>query len=144
MVPEDGIATDPKTQRPMAYPTDTGGCLLETDASDVAIGAVLSQTQVGKLCTIAYASRSLNKAECKYCVTRKQLLPIVNFIQHFKHYLLGRQFKVQSDHQPLEWLFKLRDPSGQVGHWLEILSAYQFLVEYHPGKKHNNADGLSR
>ena len=64
----------------MAYPTDTGEYLLDTDASDVAIGAVLSQTQGGKLCTIAYASRSLNKAERKYCVTRKELLAIVNFI----------------------------------------------------------------
>ena len=60
----------------MAYPTDTGEYLLDTDASDVAIGAVLSQTQGGKLCTIAYASRSLNKAERKYCVTRKELLAI--------------------------------------------------------------------
>ena len=60
----------------MAYPTDTGKYLLDTDASDVAIGAVLSQTQGGKLCIIAYASRSLNKAERKYCVTRKELLAI--------------------------------------------------------------------
>ena len=110
----------------------------------MAIGAVLSQFQEEKLCTIAYASRSLNKAERKYCVTRKELLAIVNFVQHFRHYLLGRRFKIRSDHQPLKWMFNLRDPSGQVARWLEILSAYQFQVEYRPGKKHNNADGLSR
>ena len=48
------------------------------------------------------------------------------------------------NHQPLKWMFNIRDPSGQVARWLKILSAYQFQVEYGPGKKHNNADGLSR
>ena len=128
----------------MAYPTDTGEFLLDTDASDTAIGAVLSQQQNEILKTIAYASRSLTKCERRYCVTRKELLTIVNFTQHFWHYLLGRKFRVRSDHQPLRWLFKLRDPSGQVARWLEILSAYDFTVDYRQGKKHNNADGLSR
>ena len=128
----------------MAYPLDSGQYLLDTDASDVAIGAVLSQTQNGELKVIAYASRTLNKAERKYCVTRKELLAIVNFTQHFRHYLLGREFKVRSDHQPLKWLFNLKDPSGQVARWLEILAAYNFVIDYRPGKKHNNADGMSR
>ena len=128
----------------MAYPLDSGQYLLDTDASDVAIGAVLSQIQNGELKVIAYASRSLNKAERKYCVTRKELLAIVNFTQHFRHYLLGREFKVRSDHQPLKWLFNLKDPSGQVARWLEILAAYNFVIDYRPGKKHNNADGMSR
>ena len=112
----------------MAYPTDTGEFLLDTDALDTAIGAVLSQQQNELLKTIAYASRSLTKCERKYCVTRKELLAIVNFTQHFRHYLLGRKFRVRSDHQPLRWLFKLRDPSGQVARWLEILSAYDFKL----------------
>ena len=128
----------------MAYPLDSGQYLLDTDASDVAIGAVLNQTQNGQLKVIAYASRSLNKAERKYCVTRKEFLAIVNFTQHFRHYLLGREFKVRSDHQPLKWLFNLKDPSGQVARWLEILAAYNFVIDYRPGKKHNNADGMSR
>ena len=112
----------------MAYPTDTGEFLLDTDALDTAIGAVLSQQQNELLKTIAYASRSLTKCERKYCVTRKELLAIVNFTQHFRHYLLGRKFRVRSDHQPLRWLFKLRDPSGQVARWLETLSAYDFKL----------------
>ena len=98
----------------MAYPLDSGQYLLDTDASDVAIGAVLSQTQNGELKVRAYCSRSLNKAERRYCVTRKELLAIVNVTQHFKHYLLGREFKVCSDHQPLKWLFNLKNPSGQM------------------------------
>ena len=116
----------------MAYPLDSGQYLLDTDASDVAIGAVLSQTQNGELKVIAYASRSLNKAERKYFVTRKALLAIVNFSQHFRHYLLGREFKVRSDHQHLKWLFNLKDPSGQVARWLEILAAYNFVIDYRP------------
>ena len=76
----------------MAYPTDTGEFLLDTDASDCAIGAVLSQDHGSVFKAVAYASRSLTKCERKYCVTRKELLAIVNFTQHFRHYLLGRKF----------------------------------------------------
>ena len=130
----------------MAYPTDKDEYILDTDASDLAIGGTLIQVQNGIEKTIAYGSRTLNKAERRYCVTRRELLAIVNFIQHYKHStdLLGRKFKVRSDHHALKWIFRLKDPSGQVARWLETLSSYQFTVDYRPGTKHKNADGLSR
>ena len=128
----------------MAYPRDSGLFVLDTDACDVSIGAVLSQMQDGQERVIAYGSRSLNKAETNYCVTDKELLAVLYFTQYYRCYLLGRQFIVRSDHQALKWIFSLREPKGRISRWIEILSAYQFELEYRPGAKHSNADSLSR
>ena len=57
--------------------------MLDTDASQCGIRAVLSQKQNGEEKVIAYASRTLTKAERKYSVTRKELLAVVTYIQHF-------------------------------------------------------------
>lgn len=59
-------------------------------------------------------------------------------------YLLGRRFIVRRDHQALVWLFKLREPKGRIARWIEILSQYDFSVEYRPGTKHQNAGAMSR
>jgi len=85
-------------------PNDTDQFILDTDASDNAVGAVLSQMQDGAERVIAFASRSLDRRECNYCVTRKELLAVVHFLKHFKQYLLGRHFTVRTDHAPLTWL----------------------------------------
>ena len=127
-----------------AYPQEKGEYILDTDASDFGIGAVLSQIQNGRERVIAYASRSLNKAERNYCVTDRELLAVRYFTDYFRHYLLGRHFLVRTDHQAIRWLFSLKQPKGRVARWIEILSTYDFSVEYRPGKKHGNADGLSR
>ena len=63
----------------LAHPDFSQPFILDTDASDVAIGAVLSQVQNGMEKVIAFASRTLSKAERKYCVTRKELLAVVYF-----------------------------------------------------------------
>jgi len=73
----------------LAYPQIDGGeFILDTDASAFAIGAVLSQVQDGKERVIAYGSRSLDKPERNYCVTRREMLAVVYFTKYFKHYLL--------------------------------------------------------
>lgn len=103
------------TQTPiLAHPDFSKHFILDTDASDVAIGAVLSQEIDGHERVIAYASRTLSKAERRYCVTRKELLALVHFVKHFRHYLYGKMFKVRTDHGSLRWLMKFRDPEGQV------------------------------
>jgi hypothetical protein len=127
----------------MAYPKDQGTFILDTDASDGAIGAVLSLEQDGKERVIFYGSRTLNKAESNYCVTDKELLAIRYFVEHYRQYLLGRQFRIRTDHQALIWLFKLREPKGRVARWIQILSQFDFAVEYRPGAKHQNADAMS-
>ena len=77
----------------LAMPIDDGEFVLDTDASDFAIGAVLSQKQGGYERVVAYASRRLDQRETKYCVTCKELLAVVYFVRYFRQYLLGREFK---------------------------------------------------
>ena len=72
----------------------------------------------------AYASRGLNKTERNYCVTERELLAVVYFVQYFRQYLMGRQFIVRSDHQALVWLFIMKEPNGKIARWIEILAAF--------------------
>ena len=67
----------------LAHPDFTKSFILDTDASNHAIGAVLSQKVGNKEKVIAYASRTLSKSERKYCVTRKELLALVYFVKYF-------------------------------------------------------------
>ena len=128
----------------LAFPDENSSIILDTDASDIGIGAVLSQVQDGRERVIAYASRKLNKAERRYCVTRRELLAIINFVKHFKHYLYGRKFLIRTDHGSLRWLLNFRSPEGQIARWLEVLGTYSFEIQHRPGRQHGNADGMSR
>ena len=74
----------------------------------------------------------------------KELFSVVKFTPQFRHYLLGRRFTVRTDHQRLTWLVNFRHPEGQIARWLEKLSQYNMKIEHRPGKKHVNADALSR
>jgi hypothetical protein len=128
----------------MSSPTPDGTFILDTDASQDGIGAVLSQIQDGKERVIAYGSRTLTKSERNYCVTDKELLAVRYFVTHYKHYLLGRKFKVRTDHAAIKWLFSFHDPKARVARWIEVLSEFDFEVLYRKGVRHGNADGLSR
>lgn len=72
------------------------------------------------------------------------MLAVKYFVNHYRHYLLGRHFVVRTDHQALKWLFSLKEPKNRIARWIEILSAFDFEIEYRPGKKHGNADAMSR
>ena len=128
----------------LAMPRDEGNFRLDTDASNEAIGAVLSQVQDGQERVVCYASRLLNRTERNYCVTRRELLAVVFFIKQFRNYLLGRRFLVRTDHSALRWLRNLSEPIGQQARWLETLEEFEFDIEHRPGKRHGNADALSR
>ena len=127
----------------LAYPDPEIEFILDTDASAYGIGAVLSQVQDGQERVVAYSSRSMTKEERRYCVTRKELLAVVFFMKHFRHYLYGRKFTVRTDHGALRWLTNFKDPQGQVARWLEVLGTYTFEIQHRPGLRHGNADALS-
>ena len=128
----------------LAYPLPEGELIMDTDASDVGLGAVLSQMQTGDERVLSYASRTLDKPEKNYCVTRREMLAVIFGLRKFKHYLLGRRVRIRTDHASLRWVTQFKEPEGQVARWLEELSSYDFQVEHRPGKSHGNADGLSR
>lgn len=117
--------------------------VLDTDASDSAVGAVLSQQTEGEP-VIAYYSKSLSVPERNYCVTRRELLAVVLAIRHFHPYLYGRRFLLRTDHAALCWLLSFKEPEGQVARWIEILQGYDFQIEHRAGPMHGNADALSR
>ena len=128
----------------LAMLTDGDVYVLDTDASKQSIGAVLSQKQEGKEKIIAYASRAYSRAEQNYCTTRKELLAVVSFMTQFRQYLLGNCFFVRTDHAALTWLQRATDLMGQQGRWQERIQEFDFAIEHRPGRKHGNADALSR
>ena len=128
----------------LALPDFNKPLILDTDASDTGIGAVLSQVVDGKEQVISYACRILSSAERKYCVTRRELLALVIFMQQFRPYLLGRHFKLRTDHGSLTWLQQFKNPEGQLARWLERLQEFDFDIVHRKGNQHTNADSLSR
>ncbi|CAH8556952.1 unnamed protein product [Dicrocoelium dendriticum] len=140
----ESLCTAPLLIFPDLSPS-AGQFILDTDASDKAIGAVLSQLgSDGVERVVAYCSRSLSPRERNYCTTRKEMLALVYFIKQNRHYLLGRKFLVRTDHQSLRWLQNFKDPEGQIARWQEQLQEYDFECRHRPGKQHANADALSR
>ena len=129
----------------LSCPNKNDCFILDTDASQFSIGAVLSQkTQNGEK-VISYASNRLSKAETKYCATRKELLAVVHYVRLFRHYLTGRKFILRTDHKSLTWLMSWRNPSSsQYYAWISELSQYNFEIQHRPGILHINADVLSR
>ena len=128
----------------LGYPRPEGQLILDTDASNFAVGAVLSQVQDGEERVLAYYSQVLNQQERNYCVTRRELLAVVKAVSHFHHYLYGHHFHTRTDHAALRWLFSFRHPEGQLARWLERLQEYDFTIQYRPGIAHTNADAMSR
>jgi len=128
----------------LAYPDPKRTFILDTDASDVGVGAVLSQEEGGLERVIAYASRGLTKEERKYATTKKELLAMVTFTKYFKHFLLGKEFVLRTDHNSLRWLHNFQGLEGQLARWVEQLATFHYKIVHRPGKQHGNADALSR
>ena len=119
--------------------------IVQTDASDRGIGAVLSQlSDEGSEHPVAYYSRKLLPREERYSTVEKECLAIRLAVQAFKVYLLGKPFTVQTDHRSLEWLNRLKDTNARLTRWSLELQSYSFTVRHRAGRANANADGLSR
>lgn len=128
----------------LQYPDFNRDFVLTTDASNFAIGAILSQGPIGSDKPVSYASRTLNDSELNYSTIEKELLAIVWATKYFRPYLFGRKFKVVTDHKPLQWMMSLKEPNSRLTRWRLKLSEYDFTVIYKKGKNNTNADALSR
>ena len=88
---------------------------------------MLSHGEIGKDPAVAYASRSLHKAELKYRTYEKEALAIMFAIKTFENYIYGTKFTIVTDHKPLLWL-KSADNNTRVQKWRLKLSDYEFEV----------------
>ena len=128
----------------MVHPKFDREFLLQTDALDIGLGAILSQLDDnGVERPIAYASKILSGRERKYCTTEKEAFAVIFSIRTFRTYLLGRPFKVITDHSALKWLDNMH-LKGRLERWVMELQEFQFSVIHKPGTLHSNADALSR
>ena len=134
----------------LAYPDTSGKTkfIVDTDASDYQIGGVLSQIQDGHERVIMYASKGFQGSQMRWCTTRRELWAVVHMVTHcFKYYLQGRKFDLRTDHSSLRWLGSFSKTANEaLCRWLFFLEPYRehMTIIHRPGKKHGNADGMSR
>ena len=116
-----------------------------TDASDVAIGAILQQFLDGKWCPLSYFSRKLSPTEQRYSTFDRELLAVYCAIRHFRHFLEAYEFHVLTDHKPLTYSLKSkpdRHSPRQIRH-LDFISQFTCDLRHITGKGNPVADALS-
>jgi hypothetical protein len=129
----------------LAHPRFDQPFILSCDTSNYAISAILSRLEYGKERPISFASRMLNAAEGNYSTTQKKLLAVVFDTQVHRCFLYGRKFKIVTDHAALKRLITVKNHQcARLTRWVLKLAEYEFEIEHKAGRKHVNADCLSR
>ena len=117
---------------------------VETDASDVALAATLSQH--GK--PVAFFSRTLQGSELKHASIEKEAQAIIELVRHWKHFLTGRHLTLTTDQKSVSYMFdqchKGKIKNDKIMWWRLELSCFSFDIVYRPGKDNTPPDTLSR
>ena len=116
----------------LSFPNFDDQFIVETDASNVSVGAVLSQKKEdGKVHPIQYASRTMTKQERNYSTCERDALAVIFALKKYRVYLLSSlPFKLITDHMALRWAFQKKDIHGRLARWLDFIAEYQFEVVY--------------
>ena len=117
------------------------------DASDVGLGAQLSQIQNGREVPVQFASHTLAPRERNFATNEKEALGCVWATEHWEKFLLGHHFTLRTDHGPLLSLLtqhSAKRKSAKFERWLERLSRFDYKIEYIKGERNCIADALSR
>lgn len=118
--------------------------IVETDASDNAIGATLSQ--LGR--PVAFFSRTLTGSECKHASVEKEAYAIVEATRKWRHFLMGRHFRLITDQRSVAFMFDLKVSSKikneKILRWRLELSCFSYDIIYRPGTENLAADAFSR
>lgn len=118
--------------------------IIQTDASDIGIGAVLVQEYESGEKVIAYMSQKLTSTQRKYDVAERECLAVLTALDKFRPYIEGIHFTVITDNSSLLWLRNLKDPMGRLGRWALKMQAYDFELKHRKGKHNVVPDALSR
>ena len=105
----------------LAFPTETGLYILDTDASNFSLGGVLSQVQNDQERVVAYCSRALRSSQRRYCTTKREMLAVVAMCIQFRSYLRSARFTLRTDHKSLVWMHRFNDIEGMMARWLHAL-----------------------
>ncbi|MBW0508149.1 hypothetical protein O181_047864 [Austropuccinia psidii MF-1] len=119
--------------------------IVETDASDYALGAVLSQVNDSGKRPIEFDSRKLLPAEMNYEILDKELLGIVWALKCWRDFLLSlsNSFEVLTDHSSFQYFMSSKVPTCHQDHWADFLSEFYFTINYHPGRLATLPDAVS-
>ena len=118
--------------------------VIQKDASDSGLGAVLTQTVDGVERILGFASRTMTPAERNYSVTERECLAVLWAIRKFRPYVEGYHFTVITDHSSLKWLGNLHNPTGRLARWTLELQAYDFEIIHRIGSLNYVPGALSR
>ena len=118
--------------------------ILRTDASNYGLGAVILQEHEEMKFPVFYASRKLKGPELHYSVIEKECFAVVWSIQKFQPYLYGREFILETDHQPLLYINRAKVTNPRIMRWALALQPYRFSVRAIKGSENLGADFLSR
>lgn len=128
----------------MSCPDYSRPFVIQCDASNEGIGAVLCQKLGDSEQAVAFLSRKLTDTERRYSTSERELLSVVYAIEKFRPYIDGLHFQVITDHSALKWLHKMKDPHGRLARWAMKLQQFSFDIIHRPGKSHTVPDALSR
>ncbi|UYV65952.1 hypothetical protein LAZ67_3005993 [Cordylochernes scorpioides] len=134
------------TSKPVLHLYQVGlPCRLYCDASTQGIAGILKQVHPdGQIHPVQYFSRALRAHERNYTVSELECLAIVESVDKFRIYLTGIKFTIYTDHQALQWLKTIKNPSGRLFRWSLRLSTYNYEIHYIKGSQQYEADLLSR
>lgn len=118
--------------------------ILRTDASSTGIGAILLQEHDDNVFPVAFASKKLLPREANYSVMERECLAVVWAIKKFQRYLYGREFTLQTDHEPLAYMQKAKVVNSRIMRWALSLQPYSIRIVAIKGSENVGADYLSR
>jgi len=131
----------------LCYPSFDKCFIIETDASQHGLGAILPQEQVdNKLHPVAYASRALSSTEKRYAITDLETLAVVWVVTHLHAYLYGHDVLVHTEHSAVRAVLETPSASGKHARWWSKLFSSglrDIKIVYRPGKENASADALS-
>jgi transposase InsO family protein len=137
---KDGLTTAPCLHAPVF----SKPFIMQTDASNKGVSAILTQHFDDGEHPICFASRQLLPAEMNYSTSEQEALAIVFGMQQYEHYLLSKPFTIVTDHHALVWFPGKKSTNKRLQRWSILMSQFDFKVQYRKGKDNANADALSR